>query len=147
MDKLKEIVPRLPGKGKENPFRVPEGYFEAFPQRLEDRIQSQAKAPVRDHRILVLKPYLAAAIILVVAIVSATLIFRDPDAQVGLPDLQTEISQVVEWELYSISEEDIFDAMYDEGMWEETDVHQTSDEIIDYLMNEDIPMDVLLDAM
>ena len=142
-----QIIPRQPGKGKENPFSVPEGYFEAFPQRLEDRIKSKAKVPVPGHRILVLKPYLAAAIILVVAIVSATLIFRNPDAQVGLPDLQTEISQVVEWELYSISEEDIFKVMYDEGLWEEAAAQQQSDEIIDYLMNEDIPMDVLMDAM
>ena len=63
MDRLNEISPGLPGKGPENPFSIPEGYFEAFPGRLEERIRSKPKVPVRDHRILVLKPYLAAAIL------------------------------------------------------------------------------------
>lgn len=147
MDELKEISPQLSGISKEKPFKVPEGYFEDFPQRLQDRIRDNTSVPVYHHRILALRPYLAAAIILVVAIISGTLIFRNPEGKEVLPDLQTEISQVVEWELYSISEEDILEVMYDEIYWDETNDQDQSDEIIDFLMNEDIPIDVLLDAM
>jgi len=147
MDELKEISPRLSGISGEKPFKVPEHYFEDFPQRIQDRIHGDKRRVVRLRGLHVLKPYLAAAVIVVVALIGATLIFRGHSGKGSLPDLQAEISQVVERELYSISEDDILQVMMDEGLWDEMAGQHRSDEIIDYLLNEDIPIDVLLDAL
>ena len=147
MDELREISHRLSGISKDKPFNVPEHYFEDFPERMLDRIRENRKIPVRHRNLLVLKPYLAAAMIIVVAVISGILIFRNPDGKGSLPDLQTEISQVVEWELYSISEETILEVMQDDSYLDETIDQDPSDEIIDYLLNEDIPVDALLDAL
>ena len=95
---------------------------------------------------MALRPYLAAAIVIIVALVSGNLIFRNINEKRAAKDLHSEISQVVEWELYSISEETILEVMNYTGYQEEIPVQDSRDEIIDYLVNEDIPYDELINA-
>ncbi len=43
----KDKIENLPGgKGRDNPFRVPEGYFDSFPARLAERLQDEQPSPV-----------------------------------------------------------------------------------------------------
>lgn len=41
MDELKKIAPELSKIKKENPFRVPENYFEDFSARLQERLETE----------------------------------------------------------------------------------------------------------
>ncbi|MDO5446479.1 MAG: hypothetical protein Q4F34_01710 [Prevotellaceae bacterium] len=56
---------------KENPFRVPEGYFEDFQQQMMEKIAATPKKA----RMVWLRPLLAAAACVCVAVFALSLIF------------------------------------------------------------------------
>lgn len=147
MDELTNISPRFPKNKKVTSFKVPDDYFENFPQRLQEKIYAENKSIPKERRLQILKPYLAAAVLVIVAVISGSLIFRGLSDKNTISDLQVEISQVVEWELYSISEETILEVMNDRNIEEEYAARDNSEEIIEYLMNEDIPIEDLIDAL
>ena len=63
MDKLKENTPELSKLKKENPFRVPENYFDNFSARLQMKIEAEKKvvqAP-KNRIIQFLKPAISMA--------------------------------------------------------------------------------------
>lgn len=69
--------------GKENPFRVPEGYFEAFNEQMMAKIAATATSTksVRLHdnskkKVVWLRPFLATAACICVAIFALALIFN-----------------------------------------------------------------------
>jgi hypothetical protein len=122
---------------KDLPFKVPSGYFESFPEKLDKKIRMQREnAPVR--RIILLKPYLAAAVVIVLALIGGSLVFRK-DKTV---DLNAQISQTIERELHSIPESVIIEVMSAPPVNPVPGVE--TDEIIDYLMDEDIQYEDLL---
>ncbi|MBN2482077.1 MAG: hypothetical protein JXB19_10075 [Bacteroidales bacterium] len=146
MDALNKISPELAKISKEIPFRIPENYFEEFPDRLQGRIRAREKTGVDEKRMMAFKPYLAAAVLIIVALISGTLIFRNIAQKRSLQNLHAEISQTVERELYYISEETILRVMnYTTGQ-EAVTISNHTEEIIDYLMNEDIPLNEIIDA-
>lgn len=63
MDELKKIAPELSKIKKENPFRVPENYFEDFSVRLQERLETEKKGvPVKQSRVIqFLKPAIGLA--------------------------------------------------------------------------------------
>lgn len=128
------------------PFQVPENYFENFPERLGEKIHSRELHPVGEKRILTFKPYLAAAVLIIVALISGTLIFRNINEKRAIQNFHAEISQTVERELYYISEETILEAMDYTDYQEEITGPDGEGEIIDYLMQEDIPYDEIMDV-
>ncbi len=63
MDKLKNKSPELSNMSKENPFRVPDRYFDDFSARLQNRIEAERNiVPNRPTRFIkFLKPALSLA--------------------------------------------------------------------------------------
>ncbi|TNF42088.1 MAG: hypothetical protein EP310_06430 [Bacteroidetes bacterium] len=63
MDELNKIAPELSKIKKENPFRVPENYFEDFSARLQERLEAEKKGvPVKQSRVIqFLKPAIGLA--------------------------------------------------------------------------------------
>lgn len=63
MDELKKIAPELSKIKKENPFRVPENYFEDFSARLQVRLEAEkAGVPKNQNRVIqFLKPAIGLA--------------------------------------------------------------------------------------
>ena len=60
--------------GKENPFRVPEGYFDHFAEQFMNELpERQVAVPAHRSRLKVLRPILMAAACLCIAIFSITL--------------------------------------------------------------------------
>jgi hypothetical protein len=93
------------------------------------------------------KPYLAAAILLIVALVAGNYLFNGRAGNSATKRLHTEISQVVEKELYSISEETILEVLGDEHQNSSGDESASAGEVIDYLLNEDIQENELMNAL
>ena len=65
--------------GKQNPFRVPEGYFDSCADRLMQQLpeqQEQEVKPAKTVRMKALRPILVAAACVAVAIFSITLYFH-----------------------------------------------------------------------
>jgi hypothetical protein len=63
MDELKKIAPELSKLKKENPFRVPENYFEDFSARLQERLETEkTEVPKNQNRVIqFLKPAIGLA--------------------------------------------------------------------------------------
>ncbi len=146
MDRLEKISPKLAKVKKEVPFQVPENYFEKFPERLNEKIHSRTLHPVAEKRILAFKPYLAAAVLIIVALISGTLIFRNINEKRAIQNFHAEISKTIEQELYYISEETILEAMDYTDNQEAITGPDHEGEIIDYLMQEDIPYDAIMEV-
>ena len=143
MDSENDIGPLLRNLKREQPFSVPEGYFEAFPGRL-DRAMQQRK-PVQK---LNVRMMLAAASIAAAVVVSGTLLFRNQYHRNLEAGFHAEISRTVDRELYSISEETILEAM-DAGTDPASVQNAPAEEgqVIDYLLQEDLDEVDLLNAL
>jgi len=59
--------------GQKNPFKIPDGYFDQFADRLMEKLPEQQHKPVLIHR---LRPLLYAAVFVGVLIIGATLAFK-----------------------------------------------------------------------
>ena len=147
MNELKNKGPDLTGTRKELPFKVPDGYFENFSVRLNQRIHAESRITSFTKYLSSWKPYLAAAVILIIAIITGNFLYNNHTGKRASERFNTEISQVVEQELYYISEETILEVM-------QTDVKNmpggtavSKDEMIDYLLNEDLNENELVNAM
>ena len=142
MNRNKKIVQKteLP---KEVPYRVPDGYFDEFAGRLNARIRSEKNN--RSYLTLpaALRPYAAAAIIIIAAVITGSLIFRNPGRPDNAAPLQKEISQLVEDDIYSYDESMIMEAI---GTGDNRN-DPGSEEVIDYLLNEDITETDLINAL
>ncbi len=138
MDELKNIS--FMKIKKDLPFKVPSGYFESLPERLNEKIHLK-NVRKTGNRIFSLKSYVAAAVIVIVALAGGRLFFKDGKEAA---DLNAQISQTVEWELYSIPETVILEVISGKSPEAEPDVE--TDEIIDYLVDEDIPYEDLLNG-
>jgi hypothetical protein len=147
MDELKKIGPNLSNIKNENPFEVPERYFENFSARLSEKIHAESQLSIPRRRVLTWKPYLAAAVILIVALLAGNSFYKNTRSKKTDRLFHAEISQVVEQELYSISEGTILEVM--DGSTYEASSHSemSSEEAIDYLMNEDLNEEELLNAI
>ena len=97
--------------GKENPFRVPEGYFEAFNEQMMAKIAATATSTksVRLHdnskkKVVWLRPLLATAACICVAIFALALIFNQKveqkeDGSVVLRFKSNQRQQIFSWVL------------------------------------------------
>ena len=123
-------------------FRLPEDYFGKFPLRLSDRIET-TKKPSGLGRLFHLPQlrFAAAAVLIVllfVTVIDRELIFSDPSDKY--------IEELIENYSYDIDEN--FIVSYIE---EETDIYnneeEISDEMIEYLLDEGIDLESILDAL
>ena len=130
------------GLNKENPFRVPDGYFDDLAERIRDGIPT-IKEVKQKHTLISLKPYAAAAVLLVIALIGGTVLINRKSAD-NREQFQSEISQLVENELYSISEETIIEVLTTEysGIQAGND-----EEAFEYLLNESLNETELTNAL
>ncbi len=144
MNKPDHIQPNLEKAIKDNPFRVPDGYFESFPSRLNEKILTENLKSKPTRSPIVWEPYLAAAILIVIALVGGKFVLDFTRQQSALR-LQAEITKTVDEELYSISEETIWEFMESDLTGSDQNSDATTNEALDYLLNEDIAEDELFD--
>jgi hypothetical protein len=147
MNELKNKGPDLTSTRKELLFNVPEGYFENFSVRLNHRIHAENRIPSFTKYLSSWKPYLAAAVILIIAIITGNFLYNNHTGKRAGERLNTEISQVVEHELYYISEETILEVTQTDVQNIPVGTAVNNDEMIDYLLNEDLNEKELVNAM
>lgn len=129
---------RIQGK-KHLPFTVPEGYFDRFADRLQDRLQQEEKQSWIGRTYQLIRPRLAvAAIIIGFMIISYTgikIILNERGAE---PTLM-EIANVLDDYVYEIDDELLISTIVEEEIeidW--INGGYESDDIMDYLMEEEI---------
>lgn len=143
-----KIKPDLTSIGKGNPFEVPRGYFEGFPDRLQERIHGEEnQVSARQVVMLNWKPYLAAAVVLLVALLSGTYYMGQTREKRMEKRFYTSISQVVEQDIYSIDESTIWEVLSTEIPEKSPDDAVDAQDALDYLLNESLDETDLLDAL
>lgn len=107
---------------KKNPFTVPDGYFDGLTEQVMQRVEKQ-KEPRRPRFLQVLRPYMGAAAIFILAllIVQAVMPLVVDKGQLFPRDTVEQVMMTPDE-----FEEDIFDSHF----------NPTSDEIIEYLASE-----------
>jgi hypothetical protein len=147
---MKNKGDKIPGTGnkKENPFLVPDNYFESFPQRLGQRLQENKPAaltPVRKFPLEV-KHQLAAAAAIAVLIVAGYFGVRNFVFQQDMRLTTEEIQGYIEYynhefrDLYFLGMIDHHEDFYlDESLYP-----ADHDTYVDYLYNTDIDLDLII---
>jgi hypothetical protein len=119
MDELKKIAPELSKIKKENPFRVPENYFEDFSARLQERLEAEkAGVPKNQNRIIqFLKPALglAASFTLIFMLAYWPLKTLTPNKQASNIVTETDESEMFFASLVEGMDENSFYAMLDDN--------------------------------
>ncbi|MBN1599615.1 MAG: hypothetical protein JW894_15075 [Bacteroidales bacterium] len=134
------------GTDKDNPFSVPDGYFEQFPDKMMSRIMRGKKdyqpGIIRLHT-SVLKVAVSAAAVLIIGIISFKLFVRNNNDNLT----KEQIASVLELEFYDLDEGmNLYtsdDQEYD-LIGSETADADYKDEIIQYLVDEDIAIEQII---
>ena len=153
MQENNNIEPQLNKASKNNPFAVPDGYFDSFPQRLQQRLQTEKKPGISfTERVWeVMRPQFALAAAIAVFAILGYFVF--------MTFIQTEtellsndaIAEYIEYYHYE------FDEYHMISLLEENDIHpdddfyyedefyfDSPDEYLDYLYNDNVDIDLIL---
>ncbi len=153
MDDINKIKPELSKIKKDKHFRIPDGYFDDFSVRLGERIHRESDAGFYERYILTLKPYLAIAALFIGMIILGKITYNVLyKGNISYELNNDEIAQLIEEDIYYFSEELIIDIVYqndnqarDESINSESD--NSTNEIIDYLIDEDIDVFDIIEAL
>jgi hypothetical protein len=121
---------------KDNPFKVPENYFDTFSERVQERIEAEEK-PHKTPTLQMLQPYLWMAACVIGFVIVAKVILPGiitPDYKIR--QISQVDSQLIETEIPTTLEESDF--LFS------TTTDASDEEIIDYLSEEDIDTDILI---
>jgi hypothetical protein len=99
--------------GNKNPFSVPEGYFEDFPSRIQEKIVSETKQPNRIAQFFhVIKPQLALAFMMAgFAFIAITVIDAIMSNQVNSPVTNEVYTRIIEVDASEYSEQQFIDIL------------------------------------
>ena len=147
MDKPKNTGSDLTHIKKNNPFIVPEGYFEDFSSRVSDKIHANEQPPLPARFTLTWKPYLATAVIVIAALLAGNSMFNQARIRKADRIFHAEVSRTVEEELHSISEETILEVMKVNSFESPAGSTVNSEEVMEYLMNVDLNETDLLNTL
>jgi len=147
MDNLNNIPPKLSKTSKKMPFKVPEDYFENFSVRLSERIHEKKSPEFAGRLIPALRPYFAIAVIAVIILVAVRIFIFQPGTGYMNGLKSYEITANIEDNIFYYSEEIIIEAVYPDFVSSSPGEDLTNEEIIEYLVNEDISINDILNAI
>jgi len=140
---------------KNNPFKVPENYFEELPGRIQERINTRQLVPERSMRTVIFNPrVLAAASFVLVLGLASLFIFQLKDNTNDLVDplAQEEFSTISEYLLTDIDDTELMKVyvemteLSNNGLLISTE-NPDEQEVIDYLLEDDMIEYYLLDEL
>ena len=136
-------------ENNKNPFSVPEGYFDSFPQKLQERISSESTEYYWFARLFqVVKPQFALGFMIVafavIAITTVNVVLSDKAESVIDSDLYTRIIEV---DASEFSEQHFIDFLLNDEKEIEEQKQKESDLYIYYLVDEDIDYGTLIDEL
>jgi len=129
-------------KLKNNPFDVPEGYFESFSERLQQRIEKEGK-PVPARKIGTVTRWVAMAAAVLAAALITTSILRLTTSQ-SAEELYPDIALL---EQMQILDDDLFlyELLGDAELVELDENEAFASQAIEYLANNDVEMDLIFE--
>jgi hypothetical protein len=128
---------------KNNPFGVPEGYFESFSERLQQRIREEESSRVPVRKIgTVTRWMVAAAAVLAAALITSSVVFFTSTRE-GTEGLYEDLLVLEQLQVF---DDDHFLYDYLEGEAAELDEEEAfASQAIEYLAINDVEMDLIFD--
>jgi hypothetical protein len=144
MEEGKKIPTRLQEVNKENSFSVPKGYFDDFQKRMQERIHAEQglKKPEQVSRVIPRIAWITAvaAIFVIGFFVARNIIGTDTSQSLS----QEDIAYALEQEILELDEVVLMSNIH------EMDMEQGNgytDEVILYLIDEDIELDKIVNEL
>ena len=129
---------------KQNPFKVPENYFEELPARIQERIDARKSVPERNIRtVLFNSRVLAAASVILILGLASLFIFQFDNQSNGAADQMVleDYTIISDYLMTDLDEEEIIQAFEDWGdQPDDESIFPVGDlseqEVIDYLLED-----------
>jgi len=147
---LEAIAPTLSKIKRDNPFEVPEGYFENLPRLVSDRIKEHSTSHTVPIRTLVVRWTAIAASIALIAAVAFVLNNNTAptvNTDLALLDAEEIAEALVSDGAYAVDEEDLVEMLIEEDEFYAGDEESSSDDIIDYLIDNDIDLSTIINEL
>jgi len=137
------------GVNRENPFRVPDGYFDRFPNKIAERIAEENQSKVIRFAVLLKPaPLLAIAATLITIAVVSYKIFNKPTDAFDQDEISTYVYQ--EGIIDELSDEEIL-GYSDYAAADATSYSSKSDSVTNtiqnYLLDEDVDINDIINEM
>ena len=148
MKEIEKTEPEFTKIVKKNSFRIPDNYFEEFPDKLFKRIESENKPVKVRHLVPVTyRSSLAiAATILAIAVIgylTVLIVSTDkPGTQLAAP----EIAEYIEYYASELDESDYYDLL-DESYTDESIEDNYEDVVINYLVDQNIDFQTIVEEL
>ena len=145
-DDLKD-APLLRSIPQHDPFVVPDGFFDRFPQTVQARIAAQRPTAWTDRLAALLQPRLAIGSLAVLAIVATTWMLWPSGPSVGTTSLGAAV-EPEEVLSADVDDELLFAALAsDEPLLDAIELPLSDAELEAYLENEELPLDLLIEEL
>ncbi len=148
-DELKD-APTLRVIPKVDPFVVPEGFFDRFPQQVQARIAKPEGIFAKLWRGITEAPpaLRVAGLTAVVAIITGAVYFNLPNAPYQAPAIARFTMEPNEIDLDAIDDADLFAMIDDEPeMMTQVGADLSTEEMEAYLESENLPLDLLIEEL
>ncbi len=148
MGEKDNILEQMEDRRKENPFQVPEGYFDTLHARIQDRIQNEnVSSFTKVVRILRSQLALGVYLVLFAAVAYGIIAIVLPQAQDNsLPS--SDYARTMEVDAFEYSEQHFIDVLLEEETTKEEEQKAKETEYyIHYLVDEDIDYGTLIDEL
>lgn len=141
-----DIVPDFGEKNRKNPFQVPDGYFESFTDRLQERIA--AAAPQERRPVWALQPKVIYILGLFLLLLVSYPVYRMVTGN-GRNNLNSEpnLAGLAEYSLENIDESTLIEALPDEKIEPPQAISISREEFLRYIEDENIDPASLTDQL
>lgn len=136
-------------ENKNNPFSVPEGYFENFPSRIQEKIVADQKEPGWVLKLFYFaKPQLALGfMILGFALIAITVTDTIMTKQAKSPVGSDVYTRIIEVDASEYSEQQFIDILIEDEKKIIKNNEKETDQYFHYLMDENIDYGTLIDEL
>lgn len=147
MGKINTTLEELKGSNK-NPFSVPEGYFEAFPTKMQERILTENKEYAWAIKLFkFVKPQFALGFMIIafaiISITTVNFILSNRNS-----DIKSELyTRIIEVDAYEFSEQHFLEVLFEDKKNVDAHKKEETDFYIHYLVDEDIDYGTLIDEL
>jgi hypothetical protein len=132
-EEINELKRKIPGG---NPMGVPEGYFDTFSSRLQDRINAEVRHPAPARRVVWvparLVPVLAVAGVVLITTLFTIRWFLSPELVIP----QAQVSELIEFSSYNFDEDQLIEVL--ENTTDSTQSSLEDARIMEYLSTQEL---------
>ena len=157
INNLQELAPEFFKIKKENSFKVPDGYFNSLPMKIQELVSEPKTASIWEQLIMVIRQpkYSVSFVFATTIIIVALIIFIKPEVQERLYFSDITFEDVLRGNpelIYNLNESDIIEIMFAEVGSDDSDYFDdnvksdssiTDEDIINYLSDENFETKLL----